>query len=140
MAKKAAKRVATLPPGQTSMTAEEYRCLSRGHWSEVDFQQEVIALAHRCGYRVAHFRKVRVQRQNGSCYYETPVQADGAGWPDLVCIGAGQVLWIELKVKSGKLSAEQKQWRDALIATGQRYFCWWPRDWEMIENTFAPRC
>jgi hypothetical protein len=52
--------------------------------SEAQFQQQVIDLARLCGYRVAHFRTVRVQRKGGSVYYTTPVQADGAGWPDLV--------------------------------------------------------
>jgi len=48
--------------------------------SEADFQTRVIDLARQLGWRVAHFRKTRVQRKDGSTFWETPVAADGKGF------------------------------------------------------------
>jgi hypothetical protein len=80
--------------------------------SESDFQTWVIKTLKDNGWRVAHFRGVKIQRRNGSVYYQTPVQADGAGWPDIVAVHeqADYLLAIELKTKSGTLSPDQEKW------------------------------
>ena len=50
------------------------------------------------------------------------------GWskgnPDLVVVHRTGVFFIELKAPTGRLSPEQKVWRDRLIAEGYNYFCW----------------
>lgn len=46
------------------------------------------------------------------------------GIPDLVVIHRTGVFFIELKTPTGRLSPEQKVWRDRLIAEGYNYFCW----------------
>ena len=46
------------------------------------------------------------------------------GIPDLVVIHKTGVYFIELKTPTGRLSPEQKIWRDRLIAEGYNYFCW----------------
>jgi hypothetical protein len=54
--------------------------------SETVFQNDVIIYAHSTGWFVSHFRGVRIQRQDGSVYYQTPCSADGKGLPDLLMV------------------------------------------------------
>jgi hypothetical protein len=51
----------------------------------------------------------------------------GPGFPDLVIVGRGGIIWRECKTESGSLSPEQRQWADALQAAGQRWSVWRPR-------------
>ncbi len=96
--------------------------------SEKALQDSVIEAAHVYGYRVAHFRSVPVKRGT-RVVWETPVQADGKGFPDLVLVGNGKLIWIELKAATGRLSEEQKQWQEALEASGQEVHVFRPEDW-----------
>ncbi len=99
--------------------------------SEAQFQFQVLEAARLHGWHAAHFRRVRVQRRNGSVYYETPVAADGTGWPDLVLV-KHRVLFVELKTNVGRLRPEQVQWLDRLTAAGQTVLLWRPRDWDEV--------
>jgi predicted protein tyrosine phosphatase len=101
--------------------------------SEAAFQKWVIDTARANGWMVAHFRRVRVQRGNGQTYYETPVAADGAGWPDLVLV-RDRVLFRELKADRGRLSDEQTMWQERLIAAGADWAVWRPKDRTEIER------
>lgn len=101
--------------------------------TEAVFQEQVIEAAHILGWRVAHFRGVRVQRGNGECYYQTPVQADGKGFPDLVLVKEGRTVFAELKVKPNKPDADQLAWLEDLGFEGrQEVFVWYPEDWDEI--------
>lgn len=104
----------------------------RDAWSEAEFQKHVIALAQGLGFTVAHFRTVRVQRTNGSVSYQTPVQADGAGFPDLVMVGHGRVAFVELKADKGRVRPEQETWINLLREGGATVFLWRPKQWEEI--------
>lgn len=75
-------------------------------------QTEIIKTAHQFGWLVAHFRPG--QLADGS--WRTPVQADGDGFPDLVCVNPklGKVIFAELKSETGKLSAKQQAWIEAV--------------------------
>lgn len=95
--------------------------------SEKELQRCVIDTAHVFGWRVAHFRSVPVKR-GPRVIWETPVQADGAGFPDLVLV-RDEVLWIELKVGGNTLSATQADWLEALRAAGQEALVWTDADW-----------
>ena len=48
------------------------------------------------------------------------------GVPDLLIVWKGQVLFLELKTPTGKgrLSEEQKVWRQRIIDAGYEYACW----------------
>ena len=99
--------------------------------SEKDFQDTVIEYAQLRGWKVAHFRSVRVQRKNGSIYYQTPVQADGAGFPDLCLVRLSRILFIELKSDKGKVSPAQDEWLKALSGTEKcEVYLWKPPDFE----------
>ena len=104
----------------------------RDAWSETEFQKHVIALSQGLGFVVAHFRNVRVQRANGSVSYQTPVQADGAGFPDLVVAGHGRVVFVELKANKGRIRPEQEAWINMLREGGATVFVWKPKQWSEI--------
>ena len=86
--------------------------------SEAQLQAAIIEMAQLLGKRVAHFRSVRVQRKDGSVYYETPVQADGKGFPDLVIVGLDPLIFDiwEVKTERGRLSMEQLGWKTVFEA------------------------
>jgi len=94
--------------------------------TEAEIQSNIIQLARALGYLCAHFRSVRVQRQGGTTFYQTPVQADGAGFPDLVLAKAGRVIFVECKSERGSVSPEQAEWLN--ILPGEVYV-WGPADW-----------
>lgn len=93
--------------------------------SEDDFQQRVMDTARLCGWKVTHFRPVKLP----SGRWATPLQGD-AGLPDLVLARDGVVLLAELKSDTGKPTAEQAQW---LAAAGPHGRLWAPRDWPAVE-------
>lgn len=92
--------------------------------SEAELQAAVIEGAHAFGYLVAHFRPARTEHG-----YRTPVQADGKGWPDLVLVGRGRVLFRELKAVGGRASKAQLMWGVSLRAAGADYGVWTPVEW-----------
>lgn len=109
------------------------------HTTEADFAKTVIALAQLHGWRVAHFRPARVMRR-GVEKYETPIGANGRGFPDLVLAHPHRgLLFVELKTDAGKLTAEQAVWLVDLQNAGAETGVWRPRDWPEIETVLADR-
>ena len=107
-------------------------------WSEAKFQEMTVALAHQHGWKVVHIRRVRVQRKDGTIYYETPFGYDGKGFPDLLLVRE-RVIFVELKAGSNKPSEEQVAWHEAVRSAGSECYCWWPRDWAEIEGVLTRR-
>jgi hypothetical protein len=106
-------------------------------WTEADFQEHIVSLAKSLGWTVAWFRNVRIQRANGTTFYQLPVAADGKGWPDLILCRGTELLFCELKRENGVLEPAQKEWRDRLLAAQARWYCWKPRDLDFIEAVLA---
>jgi VRR-NUC domain-containing protein len=77
---------------------------------EAELQRAVIECAHRYQWLVAHFRTALMQ----SGKWATPVQGDGKGFPDLVLVRRGRLLFVELKSKGRKTTPEQNTWLSAL--------------------------
>lgn len=102
--------------------------------SETSFQSWVLALARLTGWQVAHFRSVRVQLAGGRVRYMTPVQADGAGYPDLHMVRGVRSVFAELKDQYKKPSPEQEVWMEKLRATGHEVYLWRPSDRDAIEE------
>jgi hypothetical protein len=98
---------------------------------------KIVDLAHWTGWSVAHFRSVRVQRADGSTYYQTPVAADGKGWPDLVMVHPqrGLILYREIKGNNETVSKDQAEWGARLSIAGGDWNVWRPRHWVEIEAT-----
>ena len=96
---------------------------------EADFQKACIDAAHIYGWIVAHFRPART-----ATGWRTAVQADGAGFPDLVLVHHRQkrVLFVEVKAQAKYLSLDQKMWASALTSTRAEWDLWKPNDWERI--------
>ncbi len=95
--------------------------------SESDFQKQVIQLARLYKWKVAHFRAAMNRRGQWS----TPVQADGAGFPDLLMV-RDRVIAAELKSEKGKTSPEQDEWIAQFRTAGIEAFVWKPADWDAI--------
>lgn len=95
--------------------------------TERQFQEIVVSFAQGRGWRVGHFRKVRVARTGGKTFWETPVAADGKGFPDLELV-RDRLIKAELKVGKNKLEPDQELWRDAYLKAGIEWYCWYPRD------------
>ena len=101
--------------------------------SEADLQSCVTDLALALGYMVLHIRDSRGQ--------------DVEGFPDWFLLPTnppGPPIYAELKDARGKLTEGrfdlhrgsrgawirgQTEWRDALLAAGQRWVLWRPADW-----------
>lgn len=89
--------------------------------SENELQRNVIEAAEALGYLVAHINDSRRQKAEGL--------------PDLLMVRHGDPpIYAELKREPGggrytDLTPIQEVWRDALLASGQRWFLWRPRDW-----------
>jgi hypothetical protein len=110
--------------------------------SEAAFQAALIEQARSWGWKVAHFRKVRVQRKGGKTFWQTPVGADGAGWPDLVMVRNNRVILAELKVGKNTCTNEQISWLEAwevvaAYAPKVSVFVWRPEDWSRICQALA---
>lgn len=103
--------------------------------SEKELLGAVIDCARIFGWRVGHFRSVPVKR-GPRIVWETPVQADGRGFPDLVLVRE-EVLWRELKVEGNTLSGAQTEWARALRAAGADFGVWTEHDW--LDGTIEAR-
>jgi hypothetical protein len=82
--------------------------------SEDDLKRTVIDMCRTLGLLVAHFRPAQIRPG----VWVTPVEADGAGFPDMVIVGPGGVLFWELKSATGSASADQIRWLSALCDAG----------------------
>lgn len=100
--------------------------------TEREWQAQVVQLARLHGWRCAHFRSVCVARRDGSTRWQTPVEADGEGFPDLLCVKLGRIIAAELKSDTGRVTAEQRLWLQAFEAAGIPAYTWRPRDIEEV--------
>lgn len=106
------------------------------HTLERDFLAQVIDLAHKTGWRAAHFRPAKTEKG-----WRTAVQADGAGWPDLVLVKPPNIIFAELKVGKGTLTEHQAGWLTVLRGSGSSPYIqvkiWFPEDWEEIKEILS---
>ena len=85
--------------------------------SEKDFQTQVISLAGLYGWR--HYHTYDSRRSV-------------AGFPDLVLVREGRVIFAELKTERGKMTLAQQDWLQALRQTPVETYLWRPSDWDRI--------
>ncbi len=105
--------------------------------TETEFQTQVIRLAQLFGWKVAHFRAVKIQRKDGSVYFQTPVQADGAGFPDLILLRNAVMIAAELKVGRNQPTPAQEAWLRDFAKAGAIAVTWTPKDWKLIERMLS---
>jgi hypothetical protein len=100
---------------------------------EGELQDEVIQALQVRGYHVAHFRSVQTPQG-----WQTPVQADGGGFPDLIAVRtnpAPHLLVIELKSEAGTLSDDQKIWLQMFSRVpGVQVMLLRPSSWRDVEK------
>lgn len=97
--------------------------------TEKQFQRQVQGFLSVYGWRWFHAPDNRPV--NGR------VQAVKAGFPDLVAVRNGRLLFIELKRETGKTTADQDDWLGDLAATGTECLVWRPRDLDTIREILA---
>lgn len=87
------------------------------------------------GWKVLQVRTVfdgKAQR------WVTPFGADGNGFPDFLFVRPGRLVYAEVKTGKGKLTKEQRRWRDALRAAGAEWHLLRPlNDWQAVEEVLA---
>ena len=117
------------------MVAYRVRSRSGEAVKESYFQSQVIMLAKLHGWLVMHTRAVEIRPG----VWKTPLTGH-AGFPDLVIAHASRgVIFAELKVEKGKLSAMQEVWLRTLADAGMETYVWRPKDIPMISNILAGR-
>lgn len=77
---------------------------------EGELQDEVIEHLQGLGYLVAHFRAAKTEKG-----WRTPVEGDGAGYPDITAVHprTGACLILEVKSEEGTISDAQATWLGA---------------------------
>ena len=98
--------------------------------TEAEWAGQIIETARWLDWRVAHFRPALTARG-----YRTPVQGDGAGFPDLVCVRGPRLLAVELKAEKGRLAPAQLDWlqRFAAVQSVEAHV-WRPADRDAAER------
>ena len=86
--------------------------------SESEFKSEIRKFAKKHGWRV-YFSK----------------RSDDKGWPDLVLVRDGQLIFAELKRETGyKIYPEQEEWLEDLSEVESvEAHMWFPHDFESIK-------
>lgn len=88
------------------------------------WQAKVIELAKLYGWRWYHTYDSR--RSN-------------AGFPDLTLVKGDRLVFAELKSPKGRVSREQREWLEALAATGAEVGLWRPEDLPTVIQILGPR-
>ncbi len=99
--------------------------------SESQLQSAVIKLAQTLGWLTFHARPA--QAKNGR--WLTPVQGDGAGFPDCLFLRGSRIVVAELKTdrERSRVSEAQKAWLEAFPEAGAETFVWTPAAWRAGE-------
>jgi hypothetical protein len=97
--------------------------------TEREFQTAVTDALSVFGWRWTHFRPATTAKG-----WRTPISG-AKGFPDVVAVRDGRVLFLELKTEAGRLTHDQRQWLAELELTGGEAHCWRPSDWPAIEET-----
>ena len=63
-------------------------------------------------------------------YHTHDSRRSHCGFPDLTLVRGARIVFAELKSDTGKVTRAQRDWIDALAATGVvETYVWWPKDW-----------
>jgi hypothetical protein len=103
------------------------RC--RCPWTHVEWQEQVVALAHALGYRHLHVRRTVGRGKQWT------TSTNLKGWPDLLLFAPGRgFIGIELKVGVDKPTAEQTQVLAELEAAGARVMVAYPHHLAEVQS------
>jgi len=96
-----------------TITPSQYREQVAGDMSEDTLQTRIEQLAKELGWLRYHTYDSR---------------RSAAGFPDLVMVRRGRIVWRELKSMKGRVSADQRKWLDALETANADVGIWRPID------------
>ena len=96
--------------------------MSKSTLSEAEFQRTVIELARLHRWLPYHTHDSR--RSN-------------RGFPDLVLVRDGRLIFAELKTAKGQTSPDQRLWLAELGKAHPDVYLWRPGDWREIEEILA---
>lgn len=68
-------------------------------------------------------------------YHPHSSRRSAPGWPDSVIIGAGGILYRELKTEAGVLSPEQRRVGELITRAGGNWAVWRPR--QLLDGSIA---
>lgn len=92
--------------------------------TEKQWQEQVLRLAGLHGFHAYHTHDSRRSQP---------------GFPDLVLVKGGRLIFAELKTETGKTSLAQDVWLEALDETPAEVYLWRPSDLEMVQRVLADR-
>jgi hypothetical protein len=92
------------------------RALLDAQIAEGKLQRDIIDLLHKLRYLVNH-------------NYDSRRSGPDKGLPDLIIVGHGRLIFVELKKRGGKVALAQRVWRQQLMEAGAEAYVWWPSDW-----------
>lgn len=96
--------------------------LSFAHVTEAQWLKTVTEICHARGYITYHAKHPR---------------RDPPGFPDLVIVGHGRVIFAELKDIAGKIEPGQQYWLDRLVEAHQRVYVWRPGDLDEVNEALS---
>ncbi len=111
----------------------------RARIPERAWTDQLLQLAKLLGWRRAHFRPARTRDRAGRETWRTPVQGDGAGFPDLILLRGDRLIAAELKSDEAprELPAAQAAWLRAFELAGAETYAWRPRDLDSVRAVLA---
>lgn len=66
-------------------------------------------------------------------YHTHDSRKSAPGFPDLVLVRAGELIFVELKTDEGKVTPAQREWLNALSGCGAETHIWRPADLELVK-------
>ena len=100
--------------------------------SEAAWQSQVVGIARQYGFECFHPPANRPDARGRK-------QATAAGWPDLVILGKGRALFVELKSETGRIRPEQVETLRRLAEAGCETAVWRPRDLPAVLASLGPQ-
>ena len=98
--------------------------MSKSTPSEGDFQKTIIEVAEIHHWNIYHVAKVKGKLRSKS----------SIGFPDLVLVRGGRLIFAELKVGKNNPTDDQMRWLTELRRAHHYVYLWRPCDWREIEE------
>jgi hypothetical protein len=96
------------------MRQDEYRATLADAMTEADLQAKIRNLARQRGFNLV--------------YHTYNSRRSDSGFPDLVMVNDGRLVFAELKSQKKEPTPDQRRWLYALANTGAEVFVWRPSD------------